>query len=139
MPNIRALLATSCLLFFFGCTGLNGPATVSDMEVHTTPKTIPADVYSPAAVYLQTETHIYEVVRIEQMLNDTIAITPFPFWNIESKYVCIDDIISVSIPRNNDPVKGFCIGFSLGFSVFGIMGLATSEYDRDYYIPNRIN
>jgi len=132
MLSSKKTLLASAVLFLLSCTGLTGPATVSDMEVQAKPEIIPADGYSSSAVYIQTETHIYEVVRIEQMINDTIIITPFPFWNVESRHVCIDDITSIAKPKKSNSANGFALGFAFGFSFVGVIGLSTSEYNSDY-------
>ncbi len=128
----KKTVLASVAVFFVCCAGLNGPATVSDIEVQAEPEIVPAEGYTSSAVYVRTKTHIYEAARIEQMIRDTILLTPFPFWNVEPRQVYIDDIISITIPKKDNSANGFVLGFSFGFSFMGIIGLSSSEYNDDY-------
>jgi hypothetical protein len=68
-------------------------------------------------------------------MNDTVTVIPYPFWNVESHQINIDDIVSIEVPKKRANIgKNFTIGFSVGFTTIGILGLLASEYDDEYVL-----
>ena len=137
MPFSRLFPLVSCLVILTGCTGLTRPATIpnsqSDDEIQTKSDDDTLDGRSSSGLCIHTETDTYDAVRIVQITNDTLTVIPYPFWNVESHQIHLDDIISIVVPKEGDnKLKGCTGGFSVGFTVIGIIGLLTSEYNEDY-------
>jgi hypothetical protein len=126
----RLFLLVCSLAILIGCTGLTSPTTAPSSQIDDDNI---RNGGSSSGLLIQTQTVTYDAVRIAQIINDTVTVIPYPYWNVESHQFHIDEIVSIVVPKERGNLaKGFTIGFSIGFTTIGILGLMQSEYNDDY-------
>lgn len=130
MLSNRLFLLVCSLVILIGCTGLTRPATIPGSQIDED-NTLNGG--SLSGLLIQTQTVTYDAVRIVQIVNDTVIVIPYPFWNVESHQIHIDDIVSIVVPKERGYlVKGCTISFSVCFTAIGVLGLLASKYNDDY-------
>jgi hypothetical protein len=76
------------------------------------------------------ESHTGKLISLE---GETVALLPFPYWNLESIKIHVDDIHLIQLPQKGSKIgKGFLTGFGVGFVVAGVIGGLTSKYNFEY-------
>jgi len=71
--------------------------------------------------------------KLLSLEGEKLKLLPFPYWNVESVEIDIDEIHSIELMKKDSKAgKGAAQGFAYTFLIVGIIAGLDSEYDEDY-------
>jgi hypothetical protein len=84
-------------------------------------------------VQIVTTTGYRTTGKLTQFENQTLTFLPYPYWNVESVNIPLDDIARIEVKgKKSHAGSGFVAGFSYSFIVIGLIAGLSSQYDEDY-------
>jgi hypothetical protein len=71
--------------------------------------------------------------KLTQFENQTLTFLPYPYWNVDSIKIPLDDIARIELKeRKSHAGSRFVAGFSYAFIVVGLLAGFDAKYDEDY-------
>jgi hypothetical protein len=71
--------------------------------------------------------------KLTRLEGERIVFLPFPYWNVDSRTVSVNEINSIHVLNKKSSVgRGVLSGVGWTACIFGFLGLVSSEYDEDY-------
>jgi hypothetical protein len=118
--------------FMLSCAGSSVPAK-TEITPAAQSSRVEARKFEEVVVSTSTgEVHQGKIVSLE---GESIALRPFPYWNVDLIRLHLDEVHSIELPKKGSRAgKGFLSGFGWGFILTGMVAGASSKYDEDYQL-----
>jgi hypothetical protein len=118
------------LNFLFNCSSIRIPENEQVVKEYST---------------IEIKTKIFPEIQLKTMGEEIhtgkplslkgriFELLPFPYWNVESVKVDLEEIHSIKLIRKERRAgKGFAGGFAWGFLITGTLAGLSSKYDEDF-------
>ena len=126
-PILSFILPLLYLSLLMGCA-----TTPIKMESDPNPNFVARRFPEVELRTVRGESCLGKLIKFE---NQTLIFLPFPYWNVDSINVSLDEIDTIKMSAQRSVGgRAFLAGFGISFFLGGIVLGAASKYDEDYQL-----
>jgi len=71
--------------------------------------------------------------KLLNLIGKNVLFSPFPYWNVETLKIHLNKIHTIKLAKKGSKAgSNFAHGFGWTFIIIGVIGVASSKYDKDF-------